>query len=208
MNSPTVHTLKQRISQMQPVKLPERSLPTHPALRPLLPGASIRAGASYAVHGSWQLALAFLTEASQAGSWCSIIGCPAFGAEAAARLGIALDRCVLLPHPGDDAFALAGALSEVTQVTLLAVPDRAPAGAAERLSARLREHGSALVVSNSEWPRPAASLSVTGSHWEGLDAGFGALRTHTIDITARSNQGLANHTLRFQDGTLATGRTP
>src|SRR5690606_18161459 len=99
--------LQQRIDEMQPLRLDERTLPTARGLAPLLPGGALKAGATYAVRGSWQLALAFLAEASQGGAWCGVLGCPAFGAEAAASLGIALDRCVLIPDPGAHALSLA-----------------------------------------------------------------------------------------------------
>lgn len=202
MVTATVHSLQQRISQMQPTRMPERKIPTHPGLKPLLPGASLHAGSSYSVNGSWQLALSFLAEPSSAGAWCGIIGCPAFGAEAAAALGIALDRCVLIPAPGPDGIALAGALSEALTVTLLHTPVRAPSGMAERIAARLREHGSALVVAGA-WPGVTASLSVTGSRWEGLERGFGSLHTRRLTVASRSTRGTKQHTLRFTDGALA-----
>ncbi|WP_017794412.1 hypothetical protein [Leucobacter salsicius] len=207
MVSPTVHSLQQRISQMQPMRLPERKLPTHPELRRLLPGAAIHAGTAYSVHGSWQLALAFLAEASSAGEWCGVIGCPAFGAESAAALGIALDRCVLIPNPGADAAALAGTLSEALTVTLLHTPAQTPAGVAERIAARLREHGSALVVT-SAWPGTAASLSVTESRWEGLERGFGSLEARELTVATRSSRGTTRHALRFSGGTLTTAKRP
>lgn len=207
MVSPTVHSLQQRISSMQPTRLPERKLPTHPGLRPLLPGAAIHAGSAYAVHGSWRLALAFLAEASSSGAWCGVIGCPSFGAEAAATLGVALDRCILVPHPGPDGAALAGALSEVLTITLLHAPGHPPAGSAERIAARLREHGSALIVTGT-WPGTAASFNVTDSRWEGLSRGFGSLGVHELSVSARSSLGVSRHTVRFSDGILAPTERP
>ncbi|MBP1325494.1 hypothetical protein JOF28_000726 [Leucobacter exalbidus] len=203
MVSTTVQSLQQRITQMQPTRLPERNLPTHPGLGPVLPGGAIHAGSSYSVRGSWQLALAFLTEASSAGAWCGVIGCPSFGAEAAAAMGVALDRCILIPSPGAHGFALAGALSEILTVTLLHAPAQVPAGVAERIAARLREHQSALVVTG-DWPNTAATLEVTASRWEGLEHGFGRLRARTLGVATRSTRGTAHHTLRFADGALAT----
>ncbi|MHA3684611.1 hypothetical protein ACXR2W_10180 [Leucobacter sp. HY1908] len=203
MASLTVQSLQQRISQMQPARMPERSLPTHPGLRPLLPGGAIKAGAAYTVHGSWQLALAFLTEASASGAWCGVIGCPSFGAESAAALGVALDRCILIPQPGPDAHALAGALSEVLTITLLHTATPTTTGSVERIAARLREHGSALIVTGA-WPGAAATLDVTGSRWEGIERGFGRLHTRALTVTASSNRGPSKrHTLRFTAGALS-----
>lgn len=206
MVSLTVHALQQRITGMQPARLGNRSIPTHPGLRPLLPGAALHAGSTYAVQGSWQLALSFLAEASTSGAWCGVIGCPAFGAEAAAALGLALDRCILIPYPGSDAAALAGSLSEVLTVTLLHAPDNFTASTRERIAARLREHGSVLVVTGA-WPGAATSLNVTASRWKGLEHGFGAIASRELTVSARSNRGASHHTLRFDHGALITARS-
>ncbi len=202
MHSPTtVRTLQQRISEMQPLRLDDRALPTSAGLRPLLPGGSLRKGASYAVHGSQQLALSMLSEASASGAWCGVIGCPTFGAEAATALGIALDRCILIPEPGSDAIGLSGALSEVLTVVLLVPSIRPRPGEVERISARLREHGTALVVAG-DWPHPESSLRVTASRWRGLGAGTGALEEREIAVQSQDRRGTLRHTVRFAGGSV------
>ncbi|QAB17590.1 hypothetical protein Leucomu_06330 [Leucobacter muris] len=208
MNSvATVRSLQQRITEMQPLRLDDRALPTASGLRPLLPGGSLRKGASYAVHGSTQLALALLAEVSSAGSWCGVIGCPAFGAEAAAALGVALDRCVLVPCPGPDALGIAGALSEVLTVVLLRPPQRVGPGEVERISARLREHGSALVAVG-DWPRPESTMRVTGSRWRGLGEGHGLLEERELTVQTQDRRGTARHTVRFAGGAVADPAVP
>ncbi|GAA1604512.1 hypothetical protein [Leucobacter chromiireducens] len=203
MNSTaTVHSLQQRISEMQPLRLDERALPTSAGLRSLLPGGALRAGASYTVRGSQQLALAFLAAASAAGAWCGVIGLPAFGAEAAAALGIALDRCIVIPEPGAEAIGLAGALSEALTVVLVHTPARPRAGDAERIAARMREHGSALVVSG-DWPNPESALSVTASRWSGLGHGAGILATRELAVQSQDRRGIRQHRVRFADGAVA-----
>ena len=207
MNFPaTVRSLQQRISEMQPVRLDARVLPTPEGLRPLLPGGALRMGASYVVHGSRQLALAMLAEASASGAWCGVIGDPSFGGEAAAALGIALDRCVVIPRPGADALGLAGALAEVLTVVLLAPGSHPTPGEAERISARLREHDAALVVVG-DWPRPESTLRVTASRWEGLGRGHGALENRELTVHAQDRLGARRHTVRFERGSLVAART-
>ncbi|MFV0435629.1 MAG: hypothetical protein ACK5LO_16850 [Leucobacter sp.] len=203
MNYPaTVRSLQQRITEMQPLRLDDRGLPTSEGLRPLLPGGALRRGASYAVHGSQQLALALLAAPSAAGSWCGVIGCPSFGAEAAAALGLALDRCVLIPRPGTDATGIASALSEVLSVVLLhRPPGSVSPGSIERLSARLREHGSALVVIG-DWPRCESTLSVTASRWHGLGRGHGMLEDRELAVQSRDRRGVRRHTVRFSAGAV------
>ncbi|RZT64658.1 hypothetical protein [Leucobacter luti] len=208
--SATVRSLQQRITQMQPLRLDDRALPTAAPLRPLLPGGALRMGSSYSVHGSLSLALALLTAASAAGSWCGIIGIPTFGAEAAAALGIALDRCILIPHPGADTFGLAGALSEVLTVVLVHAAERPRHGDTERISARLREHGSALITTSS-WPHPESSLRVTGSRWSGLGQGEGILGDRELSVQSEDRRGQQQHLVRFTAGALAatpTGAAP
>ncbi|GAA1318049.1 hypothetical protein ACFSWE_07900 [Leucobacter albus] len=198
--------LRQRISEMQPLRIDERALPTAPGLGALLPGGAVRAGAAYSVRGSWQLALSFLAEASQGGAWCGVLGCPAFGAEAAVALGIALDRCVLIPAPGKHALTLAGTLSETLSVVVARFDARVSPADIERLSARLREHGSALVVVG-DWARSESRLTVTSSRWVGLGEGHGALATRELTVQSEDRRGAKHHSVRFERGGLsATSR--
>lgn len=202
MNSTTtVRSLQQRITEMQPLRLDDRALPTAPGLRSLLPGGALKKGASYSVRGSQQLALSLLSEASASGAWCGVIGCPTFGAESATALGIALDRCILIPEPGSDAIGLSGALSEILTVVLLVPSERPRPGEVERISARLREHGTALVIAG-EWPHPESALHVTASKWEGLGAGYGFLDEREIAVQSQDRRGTLRHTVRFAGGSV------
>lgn len=193
--------LRQRITEMQPLRIDERALPTPPALRPLLPGGSLRAGSAYSVRGSWQLALSFLAEASQSGAWCGVLGCPGFGAEAAVELGVALDRCVLVPTPGQHALTLAGTLSETLSVIVARFDARVAPADIERLSARLREHGSALVVLG-DWARSESRLTAMSSQWEGLGKGHGSLAARELTVLSEDRRGTKSHTVRFERGRL------
>lgn len=197
--------LRQRITEMQPLRIDERALPTSPGLSELLPGGALRAGSAYSVQGSWQLALAFLAEASQGGAWCGVLGCPPFGAEAAVALGIALDRCVLIPTPGRHALTLAGTLSETLSVVVARFDARVSPADIERLSARLREHGSTLVVVG-EWARSESRLTVVSSRWAGLGTGHGALTTRELTVQSDDRRGAARHSVRFERGGLTVGR--
>jgi hypothetical protein len=198
----TVHELQQRIAEMQPVRLDDRALPTPPELRPLLPGGALRAGAAYSVRGSWQLALALLSEASRDGAWCGVLGCPAFGAEAAAALGIALDRCVLIPRPGPHALSVAGMLCETLTVVVARFSGSVSTGDAERLAARLREHGATLVVLGP-WARSESALTVLSSRWSGLGPGHGMLATRELTVRSQDRRGARQHTICLRYGRLA-----
>ncbi|MBK0420369.1 hypothetical protein JD276_15170 [Leucobacter sp. CSA1] len=200
--SATVRTLQRRIAEMQPLQLDDRALPTASELRGLLPAGALRTGASYSVQGSALLALSLLSEASSSGAWCGIVGFPGFGAEAAAGVGIALDRCVLIPDPGRHALAIAGTLSETLTVVLLRAPRTAGHGEIQRVAARLRDHGSALVVMG-DWPRPESALRVTGIRWSGLGKGHGRLEAQELTVQTRDRRGVRRHTVRFDSGRLS-----
>ena len=202
--SATVQQLQQRITEMQSLRLDDRALPTADAARDLLPGRALRSGASYSIHGSTQLARALLSEVSAAGSWCGAIGLPGLGAEAAATLGIALDRWISIPHPGEHAVGIAGTLSEVFTGIILRPTTRVEPREAERLSAKLRENGAVLLVLG-DWPRCESTLRVEGSAWSGLGAGHGLLGDRELTISSDDRRGLGRHTVRFSDGRLIAG---
>lgn len=197
----TVRELQQRISEMQPLRLDERALPTPPELRRLLPGGALRRGAVTAVEGSLQLALALLAAVSASGSWCGAIGLPGLGLEAAADLGIALDRFVLVPDPGPHALGIAGTLSEVLTAVLLSPPRGMRPGEGARIAARLREHGTALIVLGP-WPGAEGSLRVSGSRWIGLGRGHGMLDAHELTVRTSDRRGPLEHVVRFAGGRL------
>ena len=108
-----VQALQSRIRGMQNSGLGERLLPTMAGLGALLPGGGLRCGAVYSVDNSHTLALAMLTEASAAGSWCAVVGVPDLGLESATSLGIDPGRLVLVPRPGAKWLTVTAALADV-----------------------------------------------------------------------------------------------
>ena len=192
-----VRELQARIRRMQRNKLDTRALPTNPALAELLPGGALAAGSAYSVLDSTTLALALLQGPSAAGAWCAVVGMPDLGVEAAAGLGIDLERLVLVPHPGDQWLTVASALVDVVSVLLVRPPVRdgrvrITDGTASKLASRLRQR-EAVLISLGDWPGAAARLTVSDSSWAGLGSGFGHLtgRQVTVSSTAARWQGRA-----------------
>ncbi len=184
--SEVIRDLQARVQGMQRTRLDTRALPTNPAIAGLLPGGSLTAGSVYAVEGSTTLALNLLQGPSAAGAWCAVVGMPDLGIEAAARLGIDLDRLVLVPHPGEQWLSVVSALVDVVTVVLVRPAQRRISdGAASRLAARLRQR-EAVLVSVGGWPGNEAKLSVTGSTWAGVGAGFGYLTRRDVTVAAES----------------------
>lgn len=179
----TIAALRGRMARLEEgtSSLAARPLETHPALSGLV---QLRAGGSYTVDSA-TLALALLAGPSRAGAWCGVVGVADFGAEAAAALGVDLDRTVLVPEPEGQWLEVAAALADVATLVVLRPPagarGRVAPTAAERLGARLRKRGSALVVWG-EWPRCEARLTTRASAWSGLEHGAGHLRTRRILI--------------------------
>lgn len=181
-----------------------RLLPVLPPLRPLLPGGGLRRGTTVEVatelSGASSLLLALLAGASQAGSWCAVVGAPDLGAAAAQEAGVDLDRLVLVPSPGPGWARAAAALLDGFDVVAVhpPAPAASPAGRAashaashaagptadqRALAGRARHHG-AVLLSLGTWPGADLRLSVTASAWEGLGDGHGRLRARRVAVSA------------------------
>lgn len=160
--------------------VPRVPLPTHPALSGVV---QLYAGASYCVDGLG-LAMTLLAGPSRAGEWCAVVGIPDFGAEAAAEVGVDLDRTVLVPEPGEMWLEVTAALVDVAPVVLLRPGGRVAASVAERLGARLRKRSAVLLV-QGDWPRSEARLGVDEPAWSGLGRGHGHLRSRRLAVTVR-----------------------
>lgn len=185
--------LQARIRRMQRNRLDTRELPTDPALSGLLPGGALAAGGAYAVAGSTTLALGLLQAPSAAGAWCAVVGMPDLGVEAAAGLGIDLERLVLVPHPGEQWLTVVSALVDVVSVVLVrpAVRDgrvRITESTASRLASRLRQR-EAVLISAGDWPRADARLTVSGGSWAGIGSGFGHLAGRQVTVSSSSPHG-------------------
>lgn len=185
-----IRELQERIRGMQRTRLDSRALPTHPALADLLPGGALAAGGRYRIVGSTTLALALVQAPSAAGAWVAAVGLPDLGIEAAAGLGLDLERLVLVPHPGDQWLAVVSALVDVVSVVVVRPPLRdgrlrIPDSTASRLAARLRQREGVLVALG-DWPGADASLSITESAWAGVGRGFGHLTGRQVTVSSVS----------------------
>lgn len=182
--------LRREISRMQRRRSEHALLPLDPALAPLLPDGGLQTGTAYSVSPSPSLLLALLSTASQKGHWCAVVGMPTLGLEAASGFGVDLSRLILVPDPGERWLAVTSALAEV--VPLIAVHPRSRLRDTEtsRLSARLRDRGTTLLVATSpmhgEWSQAEGALRLHDTHWHGLGTGWGLLSDCTATVTATS----------------------
>jgi hypothetical protein len=182
---------------VEPDGVGQRTLPVRPELRTLLPGGALRRGSTVAVEGSTSLLLALLAGASEAGSWCAVVGIPALGLVAAAEFGVVLERLALVPDPGPDWPAVVAALLDGIDLVVAAPPGPVSAGLAGRLAARARQRGSVLVP-YGRWSGADLVLEATGGQWRGLGDGWGRLSRRTIVVSVRGRGAAA----RTRTGTL------
>jgi hypothetical protein len=148
--------------------------------------------------GGTTLALALMVAASQAGSWCAVVGVPSLGGVTAAGLGVAVERLALVPEPGDQWATVVAALVDAVDIVLVQVPRRLRPADARRLAARARERGTILVPLGEGWVEGAdVRLSVTGAEWHGLGRGYGHLQARSAEVMA-SGRGAANRQRRVR----------
>ena len=174
-----VEQLRERVAAMEQ-KATAQAVPTLPGLADLVP---LHAGAAYAVDSA-SLALALVAGASQAGEWVGFAGCPDFGVEAAADLGIELTRTVLVPDLGEHWLEVTAALVDVLRVVVLRPPASVDERTAGVLDSRLRTRSAVLVV-HGDWPRAQARVSVEESGWTGPACGDGQLQERRARLVVR-----------------------
>jgi hypothetical protein len=168
----------------------QRTLPVVDPLAALLPAGSLVRGQAVACRGvaAPSLALALAIEATVAGAWLAVVGMPWLGVEAAAELGIPLERLVRV-DPGDSDWAdITAAVLDGFEVVITPVPRRLPAAPLRRVQARVRAREAVLVAVGDPGPL-AADVVVESSTqmWEGIENGWGHLcgRRVTVEVSGR-----------------------
>jgi hypothetical protein len=194
----------------QPVTLArDRSIPVPGALGELLPAAALQRGATLTVAGALgagatSLALELAAAVTGTGEWVGAVELEGtFGAEAAAQLGVTLDRfAVIRQVPATRWAMVVAALLEGVTLVLAEVPRSVSAGDARRLVSRARERGTVLVAleAGARWPAEAAlRLFAEGGMWRGLLPG-GGLLAERDRVVRVEGQGAA---ARARTGALA-----
>ncbi|MDI2098172.1 hypothetical protein [Ruicaihuangia caeni] len=198
-----VRELRDRIRRLEQPRLRERTLPTLPGLAEVLPGGGLRPGASYSIEGSARLAMSLMVGPASAGAWCGVVGMPEFGVEAAAGVGLELERVVLIPRPGEHWLAVTASLADALSVVLVKPTARVGHATASKLSARLRQHD-AVLIAFGDWPEAEARLRLEEPRWQGLGQGSGHLTDCEATVTAVDRSG-RSRSARFSVGEASTG---
>lgn len=172
----------------------EKTLPVHEALQPLLPEGALGRGRSFGCEGvtATSLALALSAEAAASGAWLAVVDLPWLGVEAAAELGVPLERLVRV-DPGASrgreraaAWAeLLGAVLDGFDLVVTRVPARAHPGVVRRVQTRMQSRGSIVIVVGAApaWSTDV-TLRATRARWEGAAEGSGHLRARRVAVEA------------------------
>jgi hypothetical protein len=154
-------------------------------------GSTVGVGSQAGVPGSVSLALAVASGVMAGGScsWAAAVGFPSLGLVAAAELGVPLGRLALVPAPGDSWPVVVASLLDGVDLVMLRPPARVRQSDARRLTARVRERGSVLLVvetgAQQRWTEsPDVRLDVDSASWVGLGAGHGNLRARRVEVVA------------------------
>jgi len=161
---------------------------THPALSGLL---QLQTGATYGVTTA-SLAALLMAGPSADGAWCAVVGAAELGLEAAAMVGVDLNRVVAVPDPGSLWLEVVAALVDVLGIVVVRPPRSVSSGPsakdASRLAARLRTRGSILVVWG-DWPRCEARLGLADVAWQGVGFGHGHLQARQVTLEVAQGTG-------------------
>ena len=145
----------------------------HESLIELL--SSLQRGSTVACNGraGVSLAMALAAVPSREGAWVGVAGLPELGLRAAADMGVALERLVMVA--GDQLWVdvLAAMIDGFDVVVVGQRVGRLGAGAVRRLQARVQSRG--VVVLAVGVPALGADLQLTAEdgHWVGLGEGYG-----------------------------------
>ena len=154
----------------RPVSLAgEQLLAVAVPLVPLFPEGGLRRGSTVTVEGgpgATTLALALGAEASAGGSWVAGVNLPALGLVAAADLGVALERVVVVSRVAPPLWAtVVAALLDAVELVWAGLPPQVAPRDARRLTARARERGSVLVPLVPWVPAAGGTRSPAGAGW-------------------------------------------
>lgn len=200
---PSVQELAERI---RPVVLARQAVvAVAEPLQRLLPDGGLLRGSTITIGGvgATSMALQLIATASQEGSWVAIVGVNELAPSAVLEASLAAERIAFIDpgHSGRQVDVLAALIGAVDVIVLDARVALRPTEA-RRLSSRLRERGSILVVVspggvvNSSFSVDL-SLTVSDAQWEGLGCGHGHLRSRRVRVGV-DGRGRASRTTRCE----------
>lgn len=180
----------------------ERTLPISEPLHDLFLEQGLVRGRVMSCQGTAASSMAFsvASEALVQGAWMAVVDVDTFGADAAAELGVPLERIVRVesaPHQASasperqaaDWIDVMGAAVDGFDIVITRVPaslrtDRRPA-AARKLGSRIQQRGAVvLVLGDAGVLGSDITLATQRTVWAGLGRGHGHLRCRRVEVEA------------------------
>jgi hypothetical protein len=161
-----------------------RTLPVVDPLAPLLPSGALVRGQTVACRGvaAPSLALALAVEATATGSWLAVVDVPWLGVEAAAELGVPLERLVRVDaRAAGDWADLTAAVLDGFEVVITRIPRRLDTGARRRVQARVKAR-EAVLLAVGDPPGVDVVMEASAPVWEGVEQGWGHLRGRRVTV--------------------------
>jgi hypothetical protein len=152
----------------------ENLLPLPESLTDLLP-APLPRGVVAVVSGARSLPLSMVAAVTAAGGHAAIVGQPDVGLLAAVEMGADLTRLALVPDPGADPVEVAAVLMDGLDLVVLGLGGRSVSPTRARaVTARARQKGCTLLVTDGDWHGASARLESRVCGYEVTGAGAGA----------------------------------
>jgi hypothetical protein len=175
-----------------PTPVAESLLPLPESLAEQLP-RSLPRGTVAVLSGARSLPLGMVAATTAAGGHAAIVGQPDAGLLAAVEMGADLSRLAVIPDPGGDPVEVAAVLMDGMDLVVLGLGGRSvPAGRARAVTARARQKGCTLLVTDGDWPGAAARLEARVCGFEVTGAGSrdsptpGCGRISRVQLTMRA----------------------
>jgi hypothetical protein len=170
----------------------ERTLPLADMFADLFTEGGLVRGRTVVCDGpaATSIALALVAPAIAAGSWLAMIDLPTIGLDAASELGVPLERVVSVSTGDDTERAdrwpdVVAAAADGFDVLLVRIPPDVSPAALRKVSTRIRQRGTVMVVVGD--PGPLAGdgvLHSESSAWTGLGDGHGRLQHRQLTVRA------------------------
>ena len=192
----------------------QRILPVSEPLATLLPDGALIRGKAVSCRGiaATSLAIALASEATTAGAWLAVVDVPWLGVEAAAELGVPLERLVRV-DPGDVPWAdLVAAVLDGFELVVTRVPPRLNATTVRRVQARVQAREAVLIAVGEPGPLSVdITMAASSPVWEGIEHGWGHLRGRRVTVSSNGRRvprpRRAELWLPGPDGTVAVSET-
>jgi hypothetical protein len=159
------------LASNDPIPVSETLLPMPDSLADLLP-ASLPRGTVAVLSGVRSLSLRMVAAVTAAGGHAAIIGQPDVGLLAAFEMGADLSRLAVIPDPGTDPVEVAAVLMDGLDLVVLGLGGRSVSPTRARaVTARARQKGCTLLVTDGDWHGASARLDARVCGYEMAGAG-------------------------------------